>query len=282
MDAPASTDARLHGEDDVAGVLQLGPRDASVSRLVPRPSDRLVLCYHSVSPHAATKLTVLRSALRRQLSTLLEDGYRGMTFEELVAGRRPEKGLAVTFDDSELSVLDHALPILSELGIPGTVFTPVGAVGSPGVTTWDDLSSLARSGWEVGSHACSHERLPNLDQDSLERELRESRAAIEDALARPCRSIAYPYGAVDDRVRAAAAAAGYTAGCTTTGTLRSADPLRWPRVGVNGHDGFTVFRAKTSRTGRAVRGTRVGQLLELGGRLARDREAKAQSRLRQT
>jgi len=249
---------------------------------MPGPSDRLVLCYHSVSPTAATRLTVLSSALRRQLTALLAQGYRGMTFEQLVAGPAAAKALAVTFDDSELCVIDHAFPILSELGIPGTVFAPVAAVGSPGVTTWDDLSGLAKSGWEVGSHAFSHARLPDLDQDSLERELRESRSAIEDALARPCLSIAYPYGAVDDRVRAAAAAAGYTAGCTTNGTLRSADPLQWPRVGVNGDDSFTLFRAKTSRTGRALRGSRLGQLLELGGRLARDTGAKAQSGLRQT
>lgn len=249
---------------------------------MPRPSDRLVLCYHTVSPTASTKLTVLSSAFRRHVTVLLEEGYRGVTFQQLVTGASSGKSLAVTFDDSELSVLEHALPILSDLGLPGTVFVPVSAVGLPGVTTWDDLRELASAGWEVGSHAVSHARLPDLDQAALERELRESRQTIEAAVGRPCTSIAYPYGAVDHRVRSAAVAAGYEAGCTTDGTLSSADPLRWPRVGVNGDDGFLVFRAKTSRTGRALRGSRFGRLLERGGRAARAVESAAQSGLRQT
>lgn len=249
---------------------------------MPGHSDRLVLCYHTVSPTAATKLTVLSSAFRRQLVALLGQGYRGVTFQQLVTGESVTKSLAVTFDDSELCVIDHAFPILSELGIPGTVFVPVSAVGLPGMTTWQDLSGLAKSGWEVGSHTVSHARLPDLDQGGLERELRVSRETIEDVLERPCTSIAYPYGAVDDRVLSAAEAAGYTAGCTTEGTVPSADPLRWPRVGVNGDDGHLMFRAKVSRTGRALRGSRIGRLLELGGRAARSAGSAAQSGSRQT
>ena len=249
---------------------------------MPGPSDRLVLCYHSVSPTASTKLTVLSSSFRRQVTALLAQGYRGATFQQLVTGVSAEKSLAVTFDDSELCVVEHALPILSDLGLPGTVFVPVSAVGLPGVTTWDDLRGLAEAGWEIGSHAVSHARLTDLDQEALERELRMSRETIEEVLGRPCTSIAYPYGAVDDRVRSAAAAAGYTTGCTTDGTLGGADPLRWPRVGVNGDDGCLVFRAKTSRTGRALRGSRLGSLLELGGRAARAAGSAAQSGLRQT
>ena len=225
---------------------------------------------------------MLSSTFRRQVTSLLAQGYRGVTFQQLVTGPPSGKSLAVTFDDSELGVIEHAFPILSELGLPGTVFVPVSSVGLPGVTTWDDLRGLVNAGWEVGSHAFSHARLPDLNQEALERELRGSRETIEDVLQRPCTSIAYPYAAVDDRVRSAAAAAGYEMGCTTDGTLSTADPLRWPRVGVNGDDGFFVFRAKTSRTGRALRGSRLGRLLELGGRAARAAESAVQSGLRQT
>lgn len=68
-------------------------------------------------------------------------------------------------------------------------------------------------------------------------------------LGRPCLSVAYPYGESDERVLAAAARAGYTAGCATGGTLRG-NALDWPRVGVDGHDGRVLFEGR--RAGSAA------------------------------
>ena len=185
----------------------------------------------------------------------------------------------MTFDDAERSVLDRALPVLAELGLTGTVFVPVSRVGS-GAMPWDDLLTLALAGWEIGSHTLSHPRLTELDEASLDRELRGSREAIELALGRPCRSIAYPYGDVNARVRAAAARAGFTAGCTIGGTPRPVDPLVFPRVGIDGRDTHLTFRAKTSRVGRASRASVLGGPLEFAGRTARSL-ATLQSSLRQ-
>ena len=158
-------------------------------------------------------------------------------------------------------MLEHALPVLAGLGLPGTVFAAVGPVGAPGHLDWSDLSVLAEAGWEIGSHTVTHARLVELDDAGLDQELRDSREAIEERLGRPCRSIAYPYGDTDARVRAAAARAGFTAGCTSEGTLRG-DPLDWPRVGVNGDDGLLAFRLKTSLLGRALRGSALDAPLE--------------------
>ena len=165
-------------------------------------------------------------------------------------------------------MLEHAFAVLSELGIPGTVFVPVGAVGGPGLLDWDELACLADAGWEIGSHSLTHVCLTHLDDDTLDIELLSSREAIENRLGQMCRSIAYPYGASDERVRAAAARAGYTAGCTTGGTLR-ADALGWPRVGVHGNDGSVLFRLKTSRLGRSLRGTPLRGPCDRAGRAIR-------------
>ena len=145
---------------------------------------------------------------------------------------------------------------------------PWGRSAGPEQLDWDELACLADAGWEIGSHSLSHARLTHLDDDALDRELRSSREAIENRLDRPCRSIAYPYGASDERVRAAAARAGYTAGCTTGGTLR-ADVLGWPRVGVDGNDGSVLFRLKTSKLGRSLRGTPLRDPCDHAGRVIR-------------
>ncbi len=231
--------------------------------------DRLVLGYHAVSKAVPAKLTVTSTALHRQLSALISRGYEGTTFYEAVRGIGVRKQLAVTFDDGGRCAIEHVLPVLAELGMPGTVFVPVSFLGKPSVLTWRDLAALAASGWEIGSHTLSHARLTDLDDATLERELRGSREAIEDALGEPCRSIAYPYGAVDERVHAAAHRAGFSAGCVSDGRLRSDHPLRWPRVGVDGRDERFLFGAKTSLTGRALRASTLGPSLTFVGRTAR-------------
>ncbi len=230
--------------------------------------DRLVLGYHDVSDSAGYERTVMKAALREQLVSLMHRGYVGTTFSRAMRAPTASRSLAVTFDDGELGVLEHAFPAMTELGVPGTAFVSVAHVGTPGMLSWDDLATLSEAGWEVGSHTMTHRRLTELDDVELDEELRSSRKAIEDALGQPCRSIAYPYSDVDSRVRASAAAVGFTAGCTTGGRPRD-DVLCWPRVGVHGSDNLLVFRLKSSRFGRMLRRTPLRAPLESVGRAAR-------------
>ena len=236
-------------------------------------SDALVLSYHAVSERWPAALSVTPARLEEQLRLLLDRGYRGTTFSEAVAGAA-DRVVAVTFDDGFRSVADLAVPVLSRLGIPATVFVPTdfpggGPMAWPGIDSWlgsehereleplswDDLRRLGDAGWELGSHACSHPRLTQLADDELERELSESRGRIEAELGRPCRSLAYPYGDHDDRVVRAAAAAGYETACTVPRRLTEPAPLAWPRIGVYRENGGLAFRAKVSPTGRRLRRT---------------------------
>ena len=69
--------------------------------------------------------------------------------------------------------------------------------------------ALVAAGFELGSHAMTHVDLRMHDDATLASELRDSRAAIEDVSGVPCRVLAYPFGAHDARVQAAAEDAGY-------------------------------------------------------------------------
>jgi peptidoglycan/xylan/chitin deacetylase (PgdA/CDA1 family) len=235
-------------------------------------SDALVLCYHALSEDWPAALSTTPARFREQLELLLERGYRGVTFEQAVdTGDR--FSFAVTFDDAYLSVLALARPIMDELGVPGTVFVPTDWAGSPepmrwdGVyrwvdgphenellcMSWDQLRELADSGWEVGSHTLTHPYLTAIDDERLATELRESRAAVERELGRPCRSIAYPYGDVDERVIEAVGAAGYAFGASLPKKLSSRGPLDHPRVGVYHVDDLGRFKLKVSPFVRRVR-----------------------------
>lgn len=132
--------------------------------------------------------------------------------------------LRVSFDDAFRSVTS-VLPELERLGLPITVFvcTAFARNGSPvsipelagddpeqlATMTWDELRALAGRGIAIESHSVSHAHLPRLSSEELRAELANSKAEIEDELRRPCTELAYPYGEHDERVRAAARAAGY-------------------------------------------------------------------------
>jgi peptidoglycan/xylan/chitin deacetylase (PgdA/CDA1 family) len=234
-------------------------------------SDVLVLCYHAVSERWPSELAVSPDVLDEQLATLERRGYRIATFSRAITDPPWPRTLAVTFDDAYRSTLELAAPVLARRDAPGAVFAPTDWVGRdnpmcwPGIEEWvdgpyrdellcldwDGLGELAEQGWEVGSHARSHPRLPQLDDAALEHELAGSRELIAERLG-ACDSIAYPYGDSDDRVVRAAAAAGYRTACTLTGLPHPASLLSWPRVGIYPANSPLYFKLKTSGTLRSL------------------------------
>ena len=230
------------------------------------PPDVLVLCYHAVSERWRSPLTISPGAMEDQLERVLARGYEPVTFSTSVLHPPAARTLAVTFDDAFRSVRDIALPVLRRLGVPATVFAPTALVGRPEpmawagleawargphadelrVLGWDDLAGLAAAGWEIGSHTRTHPRLPGLDDEALARELHGSRTDCEAALARPCRALAYPYGAVDARVVRAAAAAGYQAAASPLGRPLGHPALAFARIGLYERDERARLRAKLS------------------------------------
>jgi peptidoglycan/xylan/chitin deacetylase (PgdA/CDA1 family) len=237
-------------------------------------SDVLVLCYHAVSPDWPADLSVTPDRFEAQLELLVGRGYVGATFEQALTDPPGKRTLALTFDDAFRSVLELALPVMQRLGLTGSVYVPTGFPGRPGPMAWEgtdrwvggphehelrclewaELRELAEEGWEVGSHTRSHPHLTRLPDDALRDELEGSRAACEEAIGKPCRTIAYPYGDVDDRVKAAAQAAGYEAGAALPEMrLPEGGRFGWPRVGIYNGDDLRRFRLKVSPLGRRVR-----------------------------
>jgi peptidoglycan/xylan/chitin deacetylase (PgdA/CDA1 family) len=226
----------------------------------------LVLCYHAVSEHWPADIAIRPGQLEAQLRSLLAQGYRGATFRQAVHDPPAARVLAVTFDDAYRSVFELGLPVLHRLGLPGTLFVPTGFVGTdepmawPGIDrwlggphemelmpmSWAEPAKLASAGWEIGSHTHTHPRLVELSDADLADELGRSRRQCEARLGVRCDSLAYPYGAEDERVVQATGEAGYVAAGALPDSQHEPRPLRWPRVGIYRHDDGLSFRAKTS------------------------------------
>jgi len=252
-------------------------------RLTNRQRYTTVLCYHAVSDEWPAPLAVSSSDLRQQVSAFLRRGFVPATFTDAVSCSDQRLTLAVTFDDGYRSVFERALPVLTELGVPATLFVPTEHAGDGTImswagidrwvggsweqelasATWDEIGQLQEAGWEIGSHTRSHPHLTTLTDAELASELGGSRGDCEARMKVPCRSVAYPYGDVDPRVARAARAAGYTAGASLPERLESGrtapDPMRWPRVAAFRSDSLRRIELKDVLLRRAPRAWALAQ-----------------------
>jgi peptidoglycan/xylan/chitin deacetylase (PgdA/CDA1 family) len=194
---------------------------------------------------------------------LVHEGYRAVDIEAVVdhvagAARLPDKAVHVTFDDGFVGVLEHALPALKRFGIPATLFALPRRVGRSNdwmrgrglprrpLLSAHQLRALAGEGFTIGSHSCTHVRLPEVPPDVARTEITASKAELEAMLGREVRHFAYPYGACNDVVREMVITAGYRSACSTrSGFNRQGEDLfQLRRIDIAGTDRLWQFRQK--------------------------------------
>jgi peptidoglycan/xylan/chitin deacetylase (PgdA/CDA1 family) len=233
------------------------------------------LCYHSVADDGPPFASVPVALFERQLALLDRLGYRTGGLRELAvlaSGRRPERPLVfLTFDDGFADNATVVAPLLQERGWTAQVFILPPAVDSGGALDWPEVrarqaahpqvmrsldwtavETMAGAGIEFGSHTNHHRHLPTLGDEELCQELQDSRRRIADRLG-GCDALAYPFGAWDGRVAAAAASAGYRFAFTLpSGAQRGADALSIPRIPVDHRDDERRLLLKVSVPGRVL------------------------------
>jgi len=249
-------------------------------------SRALILMYHQVDvPRSAQehRFCTPPKEFARQMDHL-KQAHVPVTLEALLAGLRgeqalPDNAVHVTFDDGFTGVLQNAAPVLAARAIPATMFAVAGRLG--GRNDWQtgrgfperplmsaaQLCELETMGFTIGSHTLSHARLTELPPGQVGAELVQSRKALEDALGKPVRHFAYPYGLQNDTVRGAVVEAGYETACATVSGFnrRGEDPFRLRRIDVFGTDHLWQFRQKL-RFGRNESG-RLFALKYYAGRI---------------
>ncbi len=194
-----------------------------------------ILCYHKVDTRHELGVTRLGPRVfRRQMEALARSGCRTLGSADLLdalGGGRAGVGVGddrpavvLTFDDGYDALSRDAFPVLADLGLCALVFVVTEYVGRDNDwdvhygwrrfrhLSWDELARWQERGVEVHSHGASHARLTWLSDAQAEDELGRSRTAIARRLGAAPAGFGYPFGAVDARVRALAAAAGYTLG----------------------------------------------------------------------
>ncbi|HLH77657.1 MAG TPA: polysaccharide deacetylase family protein [Candidatus Binataceae bacterium] len=205
-----------------------------------------------------------------QVQLLGDEGWRALLPDELRIEHvaRESRVLAITFDDGHTSDM-FAAERLSHHGMRALFYLTWSHLGRAGYITKEQVGRLVRLGMSIGSHGLRHIAFDSLDDHELAHELQESKARLEDLSSLPVTSFACPLGAYDERVLAAAFAAGYTS-VTTSDFRRAAVGGRavFPRIPILNDTALADFRALlyAGTWGTARRRVTIG-LVRRGGRI---------------
>jgi peptidoglycan/xylan/chitin deacetylase (PgdA/CDA1 family) len=235
-------------------------------------SRAVVLLYHAVKPvpgdadREERGLFVDPEQFAQQMKDLADRGLRSLTLDEyaygLARGSTPSNRFLLTFDDAYAHVGETVTPVLRRHGFSAVMFAPWHHLGRN--NTWDEehrnlaqleiasadqLASLDRVIWEIGSHGFRHVDLVGLDAAQRLNELRGARERLTEIVGRSVMDLAYPYGVADAGVCEDAKAAGYRM-AFLAGPTEGSDWFRLPRHPIRGDESIEVFRLKTSAWAR--------------------------------
>lgn len=262
-------------------------RGAPAQRKSMAESRKCALMFHSISQPLTMEeahYSIAPRRFHRLMRWFRATGHTTSTAMEWLGDATPAKHVLLTFDDGYDDLYTELLPLVVEYRYTSLIYLVVDCIGRSNL--WDQASGLRarkllnleqiremkRHGVEFGSHSLTHPQLPGLSDAQLCREVGDSKRRLEDLLGVEVISFAYPYGGVDDRVRAAVAEAGYRLAFTAEpGANPANDPLRQRRAEVNDSTGVANFLFKL-RYGRDVRVTLGAFRRRMGGR-AEERES---------
>src|SRR5215469_1307790 len=164
----------------------------------------------AVHPALFARQMEILDSQRQQVPVLHIDEAR-----RLLAQGATSCSVVLTFDDAWADNHANALEPLSRHRLPATLYVPSNLLGTQGYMTRTQLLEMDGAGVVIGAHSRTHADLRRCDPADLEREVRGSKQDLEDLIAKPVMTFAYPAGLLDDRVLAAVRAAGFTTAVTT-------------------------------------------------------------------
>jgi peptidoglycan/xylan/chitin deacetylase (PgdA/CDA1 family) len=177
-----------------------------------------ILTYHSLDDSGSIVSTA-PSLFTWQMEFLHRNGFHTVSLSH-VAGwidggaPLPDKAFVISFDDGYENIYTEAFPTLQAYGFTATVFLVtdycgklnnwpghVSPIGDQHLLCWAHALEMSRHGIELGSHTMTHPDLRTVSLETVEQEMRCSKATIEDHVGKPVPSFAYPYGRYSDSVK---------------------------------------------------------------------------------
>src|SRR6187402_3043018 len=226
----AKTTNRLIGRI-ILGILLLLPAGVQAA---------VVILYHHISDTTPKSTSISPAQFEAQMDYLEKNNFTVVPLLELTEKLRkgeslPDKTLAISFDDSYVSVYDSAYPRLKKRGWPFTFFVNTDSVSTSKLfVTWEQLREMSKHGVTIANHTSKHNHLPRREKNESEKqwraritaEITSAQVKIEQELGSAPNILAYPFGEYDVDVQKIAKKLGYVAFGQQSGVLYSEGDLQ--------------------------------------------------------
>lgn len=216
-----------------------------------------ILMYHQVKDLLPTASlddftwTVSPVSLDAQLGYLAEKGYVTISLDQLLDGfagkaALPAKPVVLTFDDGWKTQYTNALPLLKKRNQTATFYVVSTYMGYGAYFDWTMTEAVRDAGMTIAGHTLDHSDLTKLSTSEKDRQLRDSKAALEKQLGVKVTHFAYPNGAFNDATIEAVKRAGYRSATTINPTLVKSPVSAYvlPRIRVSYKETLADFAKK--------------------------------------
>jgi len=183
-----------------------------------------MLCYHRIREATAAEGPVSRSLtcppalLERHLRALTGAGLQPLPLTRVVdhvefGTPLPDRPVVLSFDDSSVGHVTHALPILQRLSMPATFFVMTVVLDKPGWLSRDQVRQLDQAGMTIGAHTWDHHPVTGYSGADWANQLQAPKAELQRIVGHGVDLFAYPYGAWNAAALPHVQKAGYRAAC---------------------------------------------------------------------
>lgn len=153
----------------------------------------------------------------KQLTGLMELGYKPISYEDLVEYKNGKKAIPkwsflVTFDDGYTGVYEYAYQIAQKYNIPMTSFAIDDCIGTEGYYTWEQAKEMHDSGiMSIYSHGLIHLKYDEQTTEDLVNQTKQAYKNLQEKLDAPelLKVFTYPYGLYTEEERKALANEGF-------------------------------------------------------------------------
>ncbi|MBR4641692.1 MAG: polysaccharide deacetylase family protein [Selenomonadaceae bacterium] len=219
-----------------------------------------ILLYHRVSDTDTNPTTLKVADFEAQLKYLVDNGYHVIAPDDLLdawaSGKTlPKNPIVLTFDDGHEDIYKNVFPLLQKYNMRATVFIVTDHIGMKDYLSWDFVRALQAGGFmDFESHTMTYKNLATLKGDKLWNEIYGSKQAIEWALKKPAKFIAYPEGKYTIDAEETSKEVGFRAGFIEDYGLAENDSDNYvlTRIPVLGSNSQTLLRFKLRLKGSPI------------------------------
>ncbi|MBI4847301.1 MAG: polysaccharide deacetylase family protein [Nitrospirae bacterium] len=185
---------------------------------------------------------LIKHTSRSEIKISTDTGFHTFSISEAAGRRKACKGVIELLKTLEDPAKDEAIAELTDF-CDDVDFADFANQSS--MLSWEEVKEMSGTGVEFGAHSCTHPILTHLSREGIEAEVVSSKKKIEDILARPVETFAYPNGDYNDTCKDIVKNAGFRCACSYQYGLNAveSDVYALKRIAVSYDDDFIAFKS---------------------------------------